>query len=460
FWAWSLGHIDLSECWSYDETLRTIRKSMRRLKRGEWLVGRGWFRDGWENPAWPHKKDLDKIAPNHPAVMMNRDQHAIWVNSKALKMAGITADTPDPKGGEIVRDPSGEPTGILKDTAAQPVYKRMKSPTGKRAMELLKNAVDHAHALGITGVASFDSIDGFKKVQEFHRKYGLGLRLNQYIPSAHLNDLLSLGIQSGLGDRFLRIAGVKYFADGALGSQTALMFKPYKGSKSNYGLEIYDQDELNAEIKKCNKAGLNVAIHAIGDRANNIALNAIIKAQGRSVRRFRNRIEHCQLLMKEDIERFGKNNIVGSVQPVQMPLDIDMIEKYWGRRGRYSYALKSLLDNGTTLAFGSDAPIEPPNPLLNIYLAVSRHPRNFSKPFYSSEKISIEQALFAQTYGGAFSVEQEMLYGSIKIGHFADIVILDKDLHCVAPDQIPDLEVLGTLLEGEFVYGKDRFNNW
>ncbi|HDS01203.1 MAG TPA: amidohydrolase, partial [candidate division Zixibacteria bacterium] len=390
FWAWSLGYIELSGCKSYQETLRAIKSRSQELERGQWLVGQGWFKDGWENPVWPHKKDLDRLVPNHPAVMMSRDQHAIWVNSRALLKAGIRADTPDPRGGEIVRDESGEPTGILKDTAAQQVYRIMKPPTDVRGSLLLKTAEMHAHSLGITGVASFDSIDGFRRVQSFHRKIGLKLRVSQFVPSDHLDELISLGIQSGFGDRFLRIQGVKYFADGALGSQTALMFQPYKGTKSDYGLALYDDDELKAEVKRCARSGLNVAIHAIGDRANRMALDAIIKAQGRSAGKFRNRIEHCQLLKKEDIERFGPHRIVGSVQPVQMPLDIDMIKKYWGRRGRYSYALKSMLRSGARLAFGSDAPIEPPNPLLNIYLAVSRHPRQTDKPFYPSERIRVE----------------------------------------------------------------------
>ncbi len=284
--------------------------------------------------------------------------------------------------------------------------------------------------------------------------------MSQYVPSSHLDELIALGIQSGFGDRFLRIQGVKYFADGALGSQTALMFQPYKGTKSNYGLAVYDEEELQAEVKRCAKSGLNVAIHAIGDRANNMALDAIIKAQGRSAKKFRNRVEHCQLLRKEDIERFGPHGIVGSVQPVQMPLDIDMIQKYWGKRGRFSYAFKSLLKSAASLAFGSDAPIEPPNPLLNIYLAVNRKPQEAERTFFPSEKISVQEAVFAHTYGGAYSVEQEKSFGSIKIGNYADIVILDKDLHCITPDQIPNVEVLGTLLEGEFVYGKEYFQDW
>jgi predicted amidohydrolase YtcJ len=460
FWAWSLGQIDLKGCKTYQETLARIKSSVKDLKRGEWLLGQGWLRDAWKNPVWPHKRDLDKILPNNPAVMLARDQHAIWVNSKVLEIAGITPDTPNPEGGEISRDKSGSPTGILKDKAASFVYALLPPPGETRAMELFGKAEKLAHSLGITAVGSMDAIEGFKYIQNYHRRHGLKIRISHYLPVANLDNMIELGIKSGFGDDRLRIQGVKFFTDGALGSQTALMFKPYAGSKSNYGLAIYDQKELNFLIKKSLKAGLNVAIHAIGDRANFIALEAIIKAQGKNRKKYRNRIEHCQILRKEDIDKFGQNGIIASVQPCHLVLDIEMIHKYWGKRGRYAYPFESLLQSDAMLAFGSDAPIEPPNPIWNISCAVTRKNPSGTETFYPSEKILTEKAIYAHTFGGAWSVEQEHKFGSIKVGNFADIVIIDKDLHNLAPDQIKDVKIMGTLLEGEFVYGKERFNDW
>lgn len=460
YWAWSLGHIELKGCKSYQETLRKIAESTKDLKKGEWAIGKGWLKDTWQNQVWPDKKDLDKILPDNSAVMLSRDQHAMWVNSAVLKEAGINSNTPNPDGGEISRDESGKPTGILKDKAASLVYAVMPSPSGTRAMELGRKAERLAHSLGITAVGSMDSIEGFMRIQDYHIRSGLKIRISHYLPATNLDEMIALGIRSGFGDDRLRIQGVKFFTDGALGSQTALMFKPYAGSKSNYGLAMYDEKELNHRIEKSIKAGLNVAVHAIGDRANYMALNAIIRAQGKNGKKYRNRVEHCQVLQKEDVARFGENNITASVQPCHLALDIEMIHKYWGKRGRYAYPFKSLLQSNAMLAFGSDAPIEPPDPIWNIFCAVLRKNPSGSETFYPSEIISTAKAIFAHTFGGAWSLGQEHKFGSIKVGNFADIVILDKDLHNLNPDQIKDVKIMGTLLEGEFVYGKERFNDW
>jgi len=254
--------------------------------------------------------------------------------------------------------------------------------------------------------------------------------------------------------------GAKLYADGALGSQSALMYKPYEGSKTDCGIAQTDKDELKALIKKCIKGGLNVAVHAIGDKANSNALQAIIESSPKRARGFRHRIEHCQLLRKKDIPLFAEYGIIASVQPCHVLSDIDLIERYWGKRGRYAYAFNSLFKNGAALAFGSDAPIEKPDPIWNIYCAVTRRRPGAKKPFYPVESISVAEAVKAHTRGGAYSLGAEGKFGSITIGNYADIVILDKDIHVVDPMDIASVKIVATLFEGEIVYGKDSFDSW
>jgi len=460
FWAFSMIRLDLDGCSSYRAVLHKVRTHAKILERGEWLIARGWQPLQWRENIIPHKKDLDKILPDIPAVLFSKDEHQAWVNSKLLQLAGIEKSTPDLRGGEIVRDESGEPTGILKANAVNPIYKIMPIPNKPKAMAAIENAQKIAHSLGITAAASFDSINGFSTLQEYRQRRNLKLRISQYIPVAELDELLKLGIRSGFGDDLLKIQGVKLFADGALGSQTALMYKPYRGSRSNFGIAQTDKATLNYLVKKSLRGNLNVAVHAIGDKANSNALEAIIDSTGKKAARFRNRIEHCQILRKKDIGLFKKAGIIASVQPCHLISDIDLMKKYWGERSRYAYVFKSLHKSGAHLAFGSDAPIEKPDPIWNIFCAVTRQRPGDKDTFYPQERLRVADAVRAHTWGGAYALGAESKFGSITIGNYADIVILDRDLHVICPEDIPGIKVVATIFEGEFVYGKDSFDFW
>jgi len=460
FWALSLTRLDLDGCKSYNEVLNRIKKASKSLKKNEWLIGKGWRRDQWTRDVWPHKRDLDMIVPNNPVALLSKDEHLTWTNTAGLKKTKISTNTPNPSGGEISRDEHGELTGILKETASHQFFDNVPKPVGSKAFMAVQQAQELAHSLGITSVGCFDGISGFSTLQQYHQKHGLKLRVSQYIPSKHSDELISTGIRSGFGDRFLKIQGVKFFADGALGSQTALMFNPYRGSKDKLGIAQNDADELAYGVEKCVRGGLNVAIHAIGDKANRNALDAIINASGRKKTGFRHRIEHCQLLRKSDIPLFGKHNIICSVQPSHLISDIDLVKKYWGQRGRHAYAFNTMQDKGAVLSFGSDGPIEKPNPIYDIYCAVERKRPADNTRFYPVEKISVDDAVRAHTWGGAYAAGTENEYGSITIGNYADIVILDQDIYKIAPEKILDTKIVATLLEGEIVYGKDSFDPW
>jgi len=460
FWAQSRSCVNLDGCRSYREVLNKIGTYAAKLAKGEWLVGQGWQKDQWSRPIWPNRSDLDRVTGNRPAAIFSRDEHLLWVNSVALERGRITADTADPAGGEIARDSSGQPTGILKEKAASLIWRIVPNPSERRTLNALAQAEEECHALGITALSSFDTLDNFSLLQTYHQRRGCRLRIAYYVPAENSADLLRLKLKSGFGDERLWIQGVKIFADGALGSQTAYMFKPYKNHKSYRGISRMPAREMTELIGRCCRGSLNVAVHAIGDRANYQVIRALLKAVGKRAGRFRHRIEHCQVLRKEDLRAFGRYGIIASVQPCHLLSDLDLVAKYWGRRGRYAYAFRSILDGGGKLAFGSDAPIEPPAPLYNIYAAVSRKRLGDGRIFYPAEKVSVAAAIHAHTWGGAWAQEAEPRWGSIKVGNYADIVILENDLHKIRADEIPNVKIVATLFEGEIVYGKRLQDDW
>lgn len=459
YWAATLDQINVHGCKSYRQVLNKLKQAAQNLKRGEWLTGTGWQHDQWKEGVWPHRDDLDKIAPANPAAISSHDEHCMWLNSAALKKIKIDENTADPEGGEISRDKNGRLTGILKEKATGMAYRSIPHPKGKKAHDLLERAQRKCHQLGITALSSFDSVEGFHALQEYHRKTGFKLRIAYYLPSRFLDEAVTLGLVSGLGDDRLKIMGVKFFADGALGSQTALMFKPYDGS-DNCGIAQMTVEELSEGVRRADRAGLYAAIHAIGDRANYNAYSAIKNAVGRGRKNHRHRIEHCQVLRRAEIAKFAEIGVIGSVQPCHILQDIDLIHKYWGKRGRYAYAFKSMQNAGITLAFGSDAPIEQPGPLWNIYCAVTRSRPADGQPFYPAEKIGVEEAVRAHTANGAYALGWEKQFGSITVGKYADIVIINRDIHIVSPDDIPKVEVTATIFNGEFVYGREKFTEW
>ncbi|MBD3381862.1 MAG: amidohydrolase family protein [candidate division Zixibacteria bacterium] len=460
FWAWSLAMLDIEKCKSYSEVLELIKKQAKKLKKNDWLVGHGWQSDNWRDPVEPHASDLDKIVPRNPVVMFSRDEHSAWVNSLTLKKLDIDRDTPDPQGGEIVRDRSGDPTGVLLEKAAFEVYSQIPIPRLGQSLKAVSSAQKNAHSLGITSVCSFDGADGFGVLQEYHRKHGLKIRVHHYVRSEHLDSLLDLHIKDRYGDRFLKICGVKFFADGALGSKTALMFAPYSDSRTNRGIAQMEYEQLETEIRRAIRGGLSVAVHAIGDKANYNALKAIASAMGRRKHGYRHRVEHCQLLRKRDIELFARHNVIASVQPCHLVSDLDLVVKYWGRRARYSYPYSSLLKSGAVLAFGSDGPIDRIDPLWNIYCAVTRKRPADGCKLYPIERLNVAEAIRATTIDSAYAVGREDELGSISVGKYADIVILEEDPYQIEPEKIPFVKVIATLAEGEFVYGDENFEIW
>jgi predicted amidohydrolase YtcJ len=452
--ALSLNQVNLDLISSLNQIQSQIKTFAKNLRPKEWLLGRGWDKNILKKGGCFTKEVLDKICPENPAALRSKDHHLLWVNSLALKMAGINKYKENPPGGEIDRDPiSFEPTGILKENTCELVWKKIPSPSPEQCERLLKEAMKRANSFGLTGIHNFEEQKAVFFFQKFLKDSELSLRVCFWISKEDLDSAISLGLRSGFGDENIRFGGVKLYSDGALGSQTALLFEPYENSQNNFGIEVTSQEELTEWVKKAGQAGISVAIHAIGDKGVHQALNAI---EHRKNKNLRHRIEHVQLIRPQDLERFSKLGVIASVQPYHATSDRDIADKYWGKRAGLRYPYKSLLNHQTKLVFGSDLPIETMDALRIIYAAVSRKKEGERRrAWYPQERLSVKEAVFAYTQGASYASYEEKIKGSIEIGKLADMVVLSKDIFEVNPEEILDTKVESTILGGKIVWGLD-----
>ncbi|MCK4427719.1 MAG: amidohydrolase, partial [candidate division Zixibacteria bacterium] len=413
--ALSLNQVNLDLISSFDQILSQIKTFAKTLKPQEWLLGRGWDKNILRRGGSFTKEVLDKICPNNPVALRSKDHHLLWVNSKALELAGIDKNSKDPAGGKIDRDPiSDEPTGILKENACELIWEKVSPPSPEKSKRLLAEAQKLANSFGLTGIHNLEERKAVFFFQQFLKDEELSLRVCFWISKEDLDSAISLGLRSGFGSENLRFGGLKLYSNGALGSQTALMFEPYENSEDNFGIEVTSQEELTQWVKKASQAGICVAIHAIGDKGVHQALNAIapcplplapqgsgVKGQGielsevkkwnaRQNKNLRHRIEHAQLISSQDLKRFSKLGVIASVQPYHAPSDQNTADKYWGKREGFRYPYKSLLNHQTKLVFGSDAPIETMDALKIIHAAVTRKSAGMNHTVHTAESIGKE----------------------------------------------------------------------
>jgi predicted amidohydrolase YtcJ len=450
----SFKRVNLDGVDSLDKARGKIRKAASQLTPGQWLRGRGWNKNLW-GEQFPDKKILDELTTN-PVALGSKDGHLLWVNSAALKFAGINAKTADPPGGVIEKDKNGEPTGILKENAADNLYDVIPPISYNEKFEAVRKAQEHLLNLGITGCGDCDEDrELFSIYHELDRGGELKLRIFKMIPRTGLSRAIDFKFHTGYGTEHLRTGCLKLFADGALGSQTALMFKPYEKSKTNFGVETLTPKEIDELVGSAANAGISVAIHAIGDRANSQALTGLGKhARIFDEKGLRPRIEHAQVLRRSEISLFEKYKIIASAQPIHATSDRDIADKYWGKRARYAYPFKTLLASGARLAFGSDAPIESADPLAGIYAAVTRKRHNETRrSWYPEEKLTVRQAVDAYTKGAAYACCFDDMAGTISIGKRADFVVLSEDIFRVRPDGIKNVRVTMTLIDGVIAAG-------
>jgi predicted amidohydrolase YtcJ len=457
-YALRLTRIDLAGVESKAETIARVAERAQTAEPGEWLLGGGWDRNLWEDPSFPTKEDLDSVAPHNPVALSSKDGHSLWANSLALARAGITAETHSPPGGEIERQPgTGEPTGILKENAEGLVKSIIEDPSLGTIESALKAAIANAQRAGLTGIHDCEGELAFAAFQELLGRGELGLRVLIHIPVRNLDDAIGLGLRTGFGGEKLRVGNVKIFADGALGSRTAAMLSPYEDEPLNSGIVVTSKEEMRELVRKASRAGISGAVHAIGDRANRDVLDILEESrQSGEGMGLRHRIEHVQLLHPTDIPRLAKLGVIASMQSIHATSDMEMVKRHWGEeRGRGAYAWRSLLDAGTVLAFGSDCPVEPLDPLAGIHAAVTRRRADGTpgpEGWHPEERITVEDAVRAYTLGAAYASGEEGVRGSITPGKLADLVVLSQDIFAIPPMSILETEVEATILDGQFVY--------
>jgi len=404
-------------------------------------------------------QDLDNITTQCPVFLTSKSLHSAWANSMAFQKAGITSETPDPPGGFMERDSHGLHTGILLEEAAPLITRIIPPPDLDQCISLMETCQELLWRFGLVGAHNFDMGDAFRALQVLHQRGKLGLRVLQNIPLANLEEIKETGFASGFGDNWLKLGAVKVFLDGALGPHTAAVFEPYENDQENYGVLLLDQKSLQDTIQRAGKAGFPLAIHAIGDRANNTVLNAIeassLIADLSPWQLLPHRIEHTQLLLDEDFPRFKTLSVAASMQPLHATSDMLMAEHNWGIRCQRAYAWKSLLAQGVRLLFGSDAPVESPNPFLGVHAAVTRRridgtPRK--EGWYSDQRLSIREAFHAYTQEPACYYASPQITGRLDPLSAADLIVLDKDPFRLDPDQLHHMDVAGTMVGGKWRY--------
>jgi predicted amidohydrolase YtcJ len=454
-----LDNVDLKDAATPAEFVRRIAERAK-TSPGQWILGGNWDEQLWNPPALPTKEMIDAVTPSTPVFINRYDWHMSLANSIALRMGGVTARTPDPPGGTVVRDAQGNPTGILKDAAMAYVSKTIPPPTPEGRMHAARRALEHAASLGVTSVQDMNpSYADLAIYMLLAEKGELTTRIYVAPMETDWADQARLGIRRAYGSTFLRLGALKGFADGSLGSTTAYFFEPYTDAPGTRGLladEMQSIPAMRDRLLKGDEAGMQLCIHAIGDQAVSITLDLfadIEKTHGPRDRRFR--IEHAQHIAPKDFDRFAQLQVIASVQPYHAIDDGRFAEKRIGpERIKTTYAFRTFLDRKVRLALGTDWYVAPLNPMLNIYAAVTRATLDGKNPggWLPEQKITVQEAVAAYTVGSSYAEFQEREKGSITRGKLADMVILNADILTIQPAAIRDVKVETTIVGGRVVY--------
>jgi predicted amidohydrolase YtcJ len=461
--AESLQEVDLFEVPDKATALERIAARVAITPPGAWVRGWGWTQDIWPDRAFPTAADLDAVAPNNPVYLQAKSVHAAWANSAALSAAGITADTPDPLGGEIARDASGQPTGILLEAPAMSLVRdRIPRSSPEQLADWMVQAQDKALVRGLTGIHDFDNPGCLRALQIVRERGQLALRVLKNINKDFVPAALESGLRWGFGDDWLRLGGVKLFADGALGPRTAYMIEAYEGEPDNFGIVVTDKEEIADVVSRASAAGFPATVHAIGDRAVHDVLDvyeAVRReeaARGEPTSTRRHRIEHVQIIHPDDVKRLAELDIIASFQPVHATSDMDMSDSYWGARSRWAYNPRIQIDQGVVVAFGSDSPVDSFDPFVGIFAAVTRR-RLDGTPgpdgWYPDARLTVEEALYSFTVGPAYAAGMEDRLGRLAPGFLADLVVIDRDILTIDPNDIAATQVHATMSGGLWRYG-------
>jgi len=443
---------------SPEEMQKRVAEAVAHHKEGEWITGGGWDHTLWPDKRFPNRQQLDTVAPKNPVILTHISGHVAVANSLALKKAEIDKSTPNPPGGEIEHDGLGEPTGMLKEAAAMALVRvRIPDPSMEERRRGLEIVLSNVARNGITSVQDNSAWEDFQVYQQLKEEGKLTARVTEWLPfNASLNELQDRRAQGGTTDPWLKTGALKAVTDGALGSRTAALLEPYSDDPSTTGIFTYDPEKLRAMAIERDKAGFQLNFHAIGDRANRICLDvfeAVVKANGRRDRR--DRIEHAQVVASMDFQRFAQLKVIASMQPSHQTTDMRWAEDRIGsERIKGAYAWNTMLKDGVRLAFGTDYNVEPISPFRGLYACVTRErpeggPRNGWEP---QEKISLADCIRAYTSGSAYAQFEEGKKGELKLGEYADFVVVSDDLTKIPPAQYTKVRVLRTVVGGRAVY--------
>ncbi len=460
--GFQLQSVDLRAAATMQQFAGLIADRARRHP-GRWITGGDWDHDAWPGGALPTRGLIDSVTPGTPVMVSRYDGHMGLANTLALRMAGITRDTPDPPGGTIVKDAeTGEPTGILKDEAMAPVWRLIPDASREERLEAARGALAEARRFGVTSVQDISSRADIQTYRELLASNELTARMYCRLPLDEWHVLAMEGVTAGSGGSWIRLGSMKAFADGSLGSTTALFFEPYDSDRTTRGLpsDIALSGALEHWSLSADSAGLQLSIHAIGDSANSLVLGIMERAAARNrVRDRRFRIEHAQHIRPSDFARFAGLGVIASVQPYHAIDDGRWAEGRIGReRCTTAYPFASFLANGVRLSFGSDWTVGPLNPLQGVYAAVTRRTTDGRNPagWFPEQKISVAEAVRAYTINNAYAAFEETLKGSIVAGKVADIVVLERDIFEIPPEEIGDVRVDLTIVDGRIVYRRER----
>jgi len=488
WWGFQMAELDLRATKTIEEALQQIGPRARELAPRQWLTGGRFDKNNWGR--WPTAADLDRVTGDRPAVMRSRDGHSRWLNTAALRAAKIGKDTVAPEGGAIFRDASGSPTGVLQERANELADRAVPAATEADCDAATMRAQEEALKRGVTGVESLEQASSYAALRRArdrgelkvralmgipHRSLALSLPTTGSPPQIRDTSLraplrgrgplppgplplpfdfeaaLQSGMRTGQGDEWLQLGHVKFFTDGALGSQTAALEEPYEGT-GDRGILTFDPMELRTDVARAAAGGLAVAIHAIGDRAVRVALDAVAPTRVTSPA-LRQRLEHVQLVREEDLGRFGALGVIASMQPIHCTSDRDLADRYWGpKRTSRAYPWRTLLERRAVLAFGSDAPVEPIDPLLGIHAAVTRRRPGDRDAWFPSQRLTLDEALHAYTAGAAYSTGRERDWGTLDVGMRCDATVVDRDLAKLDEGDLLEARVSGTVTDGVVRY--------
>lgn len=455
-----LDSVQLTDAVSKEEFARRIGERAKVTPKGEWILNGDWDETNWNPQTIPTKELIDPLTPDTPVFVSRHDGHTVLANSLALKLAGITAQTPDPPGGVIVRDAQGYPTGALKDAAMDLAARAIPPLSHDQRLHAAERAMNHALSLGLTSVQNMDpEYADIAVYSEMLDRGELNIRIYAAPLITNVDDQAKIGIRRAFGGPFLRIGAVKAFADGSLGSRTAYFFEPFLDQPNSRGLlsdEMHPISLMRDRMMRADAAGIQICTHAIGDEAISTILDLyseVAKADGEADRRFR--IEHAQHMAAKDFDRFAELHVIASVQPYHAIDDGRWAEARIGHdRASRTYPFRTFLNHGVRLAFGTDWDVAPLDPMQTLYAAVTRSTVDGKNPhgWFPEQRLTVAEAVEAYTMGSAYAEFQENQKGSIAPGKLADMVLLDQDIFNIPPEKIRDTKVLKTFVGGKVIW--------